>query len=354
MRIWFAAAIPKDSRGGVERCMQNLARGLRARGHETRVIPAGRRAPFNWYVVFMVTLLLRLIASGRRAPDYLVARSCDGLLCMLYGLLPGVRTRVVLHNHGWEEQAAALERRLPRSVLTSPTTWRARICRFPLLRTSLALCYRCMSGTVDQMRYLARCYPRARHRLTLVPNGVDVPRGPYRLPDVTRPAELLFVGAPTWKKNLEYAEAVMEKLHEECPEALLWVVGVPAGRRPVAAGDSIRHVSSVDPERMNEWYERCPYLLSTSRYEGGHSLAILEAMSWGMVVFASPIASIREFVRHGRNGFLLHGADPSRDALQIRQVIRDPERVRTTALRAARAAHRHRVERQVNRMERWL
>lgn len=354
MRIWFAAAIPGNSRGGVERCMENLARGLRARGHVTRIITAGLSAPFNSYIVFMVTLLLRLMASGRRAPDYLVARSCDGLLCMIYGLLPQVTTRVVLHNHGWEEQVAALERRLPRSVLTSPATWRARLVRFPLLRASLALCHHCMSGTVDQMRYLARRYPRARHRLRLVPNGVDVPSEQYRVPATARPTELLFVGAATWKKNLEYAEAVMEELHEICPDARLWVVGVPAGRRPVAAGGWIQYVSSVDPQRMNEWYQRCPYLLSTSRYEGGHSLAILEAMSWGMVVFASPIASTREFVRHGRNGFLLHGADPSRDARHIEQVVKDPERVRETSLRAVHTARRRRLQRQAARMEQWL
>jgi glycosyltransferase involved in cell wall biosynthesis len=107
------------------------------------------------------------------------------------------------------------------------------------------------------------------------------------------------VGGFTWKKNLEYGVQLFEIILRDNPEARLFLVGtgpVPESKQNLLLplGDSIYIVERESPDKMTRWYQTCPFLLSTSRYEGGRSFAILEAQSEGMAVFTTDIPSSRE------------------------------------------------------------
>jgi glycosyltransferase involved in cell wall biosynthesis len=105
---------------------------------------------------------------------------------------------------------------------------------------------------------------------------------------------------------------------------------------------------------MVRWYETCPYLLSTSRYEGGRSLAILEAHNRGMVVFATAIPSTREIVRDGATGILLSGSDGARDASRILETIANGGLCRSIGAAAWQSVGRQRWQRQGTRLEKLL
>ena len=97
MKIWFAAAIPCSSQGGVNRVMCEQARGLAARGHTTAcVYPEARWE--RTYLGFAAGLAWRMLRAGSRRPDWIIARSCDGVFCALVCAALRLRTRVVLHN----------------------------------------------------------------------------------------------------------------------------------------------------------------------------------------------------------------------------------------------------------------
>lgn len=359
MRIWFAAAQPRDTFGGVYRSVFSLAETLKKQGHEVRIFwcrRAGKRPAF----FFSLQLFLRLLISVFRRPHWVVARSSDGLFCAMASRIGIVRgTRVALHSHGWEEKVFEVERRLPRSVLLHPTTWKARLFRFPLLRATLSLAHCCICGTVEEARYVASRYPRQAQKIAVVANGVEKTQTPFWPSQNERPPSFLIVGGFTWKKNIEYGLSLFRSVHNALPEARLFIVGTryisPSKQKLLdELGDAVYVVEREHPKKMFRWYETCPFLLSTSRYEGGRSLALLEAQNRGGVVFATAIPSTREFIRDNTTGVLLSGCDVDRDSARIIETCTDVERCAEIGRAAWRSAGRQSWDRQARRLVKTL
>lgn len=346
MRILFAASILPGDAGGINRSMVELAAGMRRRGHVAMVVYdsyAGSRAA---YLHFPLRLLLRALRWG---PDWVIARSTDGILCAAWSRVLG-GMRVALHNHGWEESVYEVESRLPRAVITAPTTWKARAVRFPLLRLTLRLSDLCICGAIAEARCIGRKHPRARGGIALVPNGTSPTDAPLWLTGNV-PPHFLCIGGPTWKKNIDYALAVFSRIRRDLPGARLFLVG--AGESSVAEGlrDGVTAVGPEGLDGMERWYRSCPCLLAVSRYEGGRSLAVLEAMAHGLVVFVSPIPSTLEIVRDRLSGIVLPCIDPAVDASTVVRVVSDPAKAAGIRRAAWRCSVRHRWDRQVLRLE---
>lgn len=357
MKIWFAAHVWESAGGGVGRSMRELAAGLSARGHRTEVYTR-EKVGGRTYLGFALHLALRLLRRPAAAPDWIVARSTDGLFCAVLARLPGLHTRVVLHNHGWEELVYRTERRLPRAVTTSPTTWKAKAVRFVLLRLALRTCRFCLSGTVHEARWLRRTYPRLAGRAIYIGNGVSPPRTPYWPERDAVEPHFLAVGGPTWKKNLEHTIALCAEIERWVPKTRLYLVGTGMGadglERRLGPLPGVEVVAAEPYETMDRWYRTCPYLIVSSRYEGGHPLAALEAMSFGAIVFATAIPSVKEIITDGRNGVLIGGCDPAADARRVLETMRETGEAKDMRLRAFRTARRNRWERQLGRLERVL
>jgi glycosyltransferase involved in cell wall biosynthesis len=355
MRIWFAANIPADSFGGVGRSMRELAAPLRMRGHDVTIIysiPALR----GGYILFAGYLFIRLCMTIRGRPDWIIARSTDGIFCAIARRLLNLKTRVALHNHGWEEHVVEQEKRLPARLITAPTTWKARLARFTLLRAMLRLCDICISGTVCEIRWIVRKYPSSRRRCVYVPNGVAARPSVYWAQQTHAALNFLCVGGPTWKKNIEHSIAVFSKLKNRFPNARLYIVGTGAGNMDdFAAGvENLTIIPAAPLDEMDKWYTTCPFLLASPRFEGGHSLAILEAMSYGSIVFVSPVASTLEFVRDSQNGYVLSGCDPGADALRIGELLMRPEETVHIRKNAYHTSQINIWERQALRLEKAL
>jgi glycosyltransferase involved in cell wall biosynthesis len=359
MRIWFAAAQQRDTFGGVYRSVFSLAETLKKQGHEVTMYWC-RREGRRQTLFFPLQLLLRLAISIFRRPHWIIARSNDGFFCAAaarLGLVPG--TRVAMHSHGWEEKVFSVEKRLPKSVLSHPTTWKARVFRFPLLRATLALADCCICGTVEEARYVAARYPRHARKIRVIANGVEKMPAAFWPAQKERPPSFLIVGGFTWKKNVEYGIEVFRAVHATVPEARLFIVGtrfIPPSKQTLidSLGDAVYVVEREHPKKMFRWYETCPFLISPSRYEGGRSLAILEAQDRGMVVFASAIPSSKEIIRDGATGILLSGCDAERDSALIIETVGNDERCVKIGNAAWRGANRQSWDRQAQRLVKVL
>jgi glycosyltransferase involved in cell wall biosynthesis len=362
-RVWMVASVPPHCQGGVHRVMRAHARALQAAGVRATLWynECGMHdLVFTWYV--LVKWLWALLR--RRAPHVMVSRSTDGVWCALVSRIVPSPTTCVLYNHGWEEYAGEVYRDVQRHA----GAWKSRLVRYVLLRLHLYTCRRCICGTVADMKWLRAHYPARAHVLRFVPNGVHVPRygsdmairtqrrfrirGTYRF---------LVVGQDTWRKHLDYAIALCHRLvtHFTIPVSLYCVGTGTQGARRIHtrwAGSPLAvHCSAGESmERMDRWYAHCPFVVSASRYEGGHSLALLEAMAHGCVVWAAPIPAHREFIRHGRNGFLLGAGDIDRDATQVAAVLDDRRTLCSVSRYARRSAWRHRWQRQNTRFFRAI
>jgi len=363
MNIWFAANIPEDSWGGVSRSMRELSSGLQKHGHCTTIVWGTRGVVRGNYLVFAFALCKRLLLHAAQPPDWIIARSTDGVLCALAAKTFRMKTKIALHNHGWEERAYEVEKKLAHDFVARATTWRARSLRFPLLRATLFLCNCCLSGTLVETRWLARRYPLCRKKLRYLPNGVQLGQSPYWNQQPAAGRNFLAVGGNTWKKNIGHSMAVFKNIADHIPGARLFLVGAGfnKGDAPFVLKDlwhdkkdRIEVIPEEKPEFMSQWYKQCPFFISSSRFEGGHSLAILEALSFGCVVFATDIPSTREFIFNKSNGIIIGGINVEDDSKTILEVLSDKDLVARIRHNAFRTAGRNRWERQVNRLEEIL
>jgi glycosyltransferase involved in cell wall biosynthesis len=336
-----------------------LSEGLRSRGHETKILVNTRSAGEDNYFLFALKLCLRLLTHLGNPPDWIIARSTDGIFCALLAKSFGLKTKVVLHNHGWEEIVHAVENRLPTRLISSPTTWKARAIRFPMLRASLFLSDLCFSGTLAEMRWLDKKYPRQKYKMRYIPNGVAVGPGNGWAGHGKAPPYFLTVGGDTWKKNLGQAIALFRVVRKKLPEARLYIIGagsIALNNVNLTEDDraAMTIVAEENPLRMSRWYTQCPYYISCSRYEGGHSLALLEAMSHGCVAFASAIPSTMEIIHNRVNGILIDNIEPKNDATVILAALEQHELIERIRRCARAAAMRHQWDRQVVRLEKAL
>jgi glycosyltransferase involved in cell wall biosynthesis len=356
MKIWFAAAIAQDSAGGVAASMRGLSEDLKNRGHDCCMITAGTSSLSRNYLWFSLKLAAKLVVSRRDRPDWIVARSTDGLACSLCCRLFGLKTKTALHNHGWEEKVYEAEKEITGISVVPKTTWKAGLLRFPLLRAMLLLCDACICGTIEEARWLGKRYPYAKGKLFFVPNGVSVRPKRYWDFHASVPLHFLLVGSVTWKKNVGHAVSVFNEVKKRFPDARLFVVGASAGEVSSLTQNNsgIEAVKGVPPNDMARWYARCPFFISCSRYEGGRSLALLEAMSFGCVAFVSAIPSSREVVHDGVNGIVLSSTSPGMDAGVIADTIASVGLCDSLSSKAYLFSKRQSWERQARRCERIL
>jgi len=356
--VWFAAAIPRDSRGGVSRSMDGLCAGLTANGAVCRIVNSGEAGLLGNYLVFPLWLALRYVFAFGNRPQWIVARSTDGIVVAVLSHLFRLGLKTVLHSHGWEEKAYQAEREADAAVVSPKTTWKARVFRFPLLRATLALCDTCICGTIEEARWVKNRYPKVAARVVCVPNGVTAAAPSHRFSGFDPTPRFLAVGNTTWKKNIGYAVAVFRVMQKSVSGAQLFVIGSSSRELSLVTNDSlpsgVTAIASEPPETMSKWFAHCPFFITMSRYEGGRSLAMLEAMAQGCVVFTSAIPSATECIKNAVNGFVVSGINPERDAETIVGVLRDQEMCEQVSLRALRFAKRQSWERQARRLERAL
>lgn len=353
--IWFAAHIPANSSGGVNRSISEFSKNLKIFGHATKIIY--KKQHENLFF-FSIKIAFHLCFSFKNPPDWIIARSTDGLFCSILCKLLNFKTKTALHSHGWEEKVYELEKLIPGKLVNNPTTCKARFLRFPLLRLNLNLSSLCLTGTVEEARWIKGRYPSAKNKIKLITNGTDLQVGPYWAHKTFLPYNFLIVGGYTWKKNIQYGINLFINIHKSLPQSRLFLIGTGKSdsfyRYINSFKDSVTVIEEEPLESMHKWYVTCPFLISTSRYEGGYSLAILEALSRGAIVFSTSIPSTREFITDFSNGILLTGTDEQSDAQKIMRVIHEDNLIRKISINAWKKASRYSWKRQSLRLEKLL
>jgi glycosyltransferase involved in cell wall biosynthesis len=169
----------------------------------------------------------------------------------------------------------------------------------------------------------------------------------------------LCVGAAGWRKNIGHTLSVFASINQRIPRSRLLMVGVGSAGIDAFAPEGLNRatvetVASASMSQMSDYFRRCPFLLTTSWYEGGHALAVLEAMACGCIVFARAIPSIAEIIHDRNNGVLLPCDDSVSDAAIILAALNDPADLGRMAAIARHSAWRNRWARQGLRMNRWI
>ncbi len=359
MVIWFAAYIPNCHSGGIATSMRELSRGLKNRGHSVTVYTKQSLGGSN-YITFSLRLCLTyLCALIYKKPDWIIGRSTDALFCALIIKLFRLNTRTILYNHGWEENVFELEKRLPSESISNPTTWRGRLVRFPMLRAMLHLATRCVCGTKWEYDILKKKHPKVKNRLCYLPNGIHKKSVKKLDKKNNFQPNFIFVGNTTWKKNIVHAIEIFKIIKPELQMAKLTCVGTGLDNSQIMSlchdtPHDVINITNSHHKQMEQFYRSNTYMIMTSRYEGGHSFALLEALSFGLVVFASDIPSNREILTHKKNGFLISGINPQIDASQILQTTQNKTDLIDASREAPRSIQKYNWEYQINALEEIL
>jgi D-inositol-3-phosphate glycosyltransferase len=177
----------------------------------------------------------------------------------------------------------------------------------------------------------------ARHRISVVPSGVDLdcfhPDGPAVPRDPAMP-RVLGVGRLVPRKGFDVLIEAMRWV----PRGELVIVGGPAEggldndpevdrlrrvARRCGVADRVRLVGGVSNEDMAAWYRSADVLATTPWYEP-FGITPLEAMATGLPVVASAVGGLVDTVHAGVTGILVPPRDPRATGQAVRKLLTDP------------------------------
>ncbi|REE98512.1 glycosyltransferase family 4 protein [Thermomonospora umbrina] len=311
---WHPAA------GGAERYAWELARRLAADGTDVRFVTA--RAPGQrrrdrvddveivrlggTFTVYPLVLLWMLVR--RRRFDAVI--DCqNGIPFFTPWVLPRrVRVHCVIH-HVHEEQFAL--------YFPAWLAWVGRLLEGPIARRTYRR-HSCVVVSPSTLRLV-----RERLRWTgpahLVPNGLTMPAGPVEpARDLGEPA-LVCVSRLVPHKRVERLVDLAERLRDRFPGLRVHVIGDGPCAEPLAAliarhglDDVIVLHGFVGEDDKAALVAGADLHLSSSQGEGW-GLSVIEAASLGVPTVAYDVDGLRDSVRDGVTGWLVHGGDDDDD-----------------------------------------
>lgn len=186
--------------------------------------------------------------------------------------------------------------------------------------------------------YLVRAEGCPKHKVFVIPNGVDVERFRPMAPPVGLreriglPADVptaAIVAALRPEKNhelfLEAAKLVLERV----PQARFLIIGDGPRRSlleqladRLGIADSVHFLGTR--KDVPELLSLVNVLMLTSHMEA-NPVSILEGLSCGKPVVATRVGSIPETVHDGKNGHLTEPGDPSQLATRVSELLVHPE-----------------------------
>jgi glycosyltransferase involved in cell wall biosynthesis len=375
VRILFLSdRYPPHYLGGYEIGCQAVVDGLRARGHETRVLasrfgveagptPVERHVRRLFHrpqaIVSLARLAVAEIGDGRRLrreiegfrPDVVYAWCLAQLFPSIHARLKAAPVPVVYaiqdlwippHLLGEDARRAAWLR--PGSTAAKDAVKRVLRASFrrvdpawlrPLTVSDVSLDHVVFCSEYQRQRHLAAHLPLGDS--VVVPNAVDVGRfdGPPRRPGGD--ARLLFVGRLVEEKGAHLAIDALEELRRRGWDRLtLDVAGVPSYPLDYARAleavvarrglqEVVRFLGFVPAEGLPQVYRDHDVLVFPSRHLEGLPLTLIEAMASGLAVVATTAGGNREFLRDGVNSRTLSPeADGAAIADGLAELLADP------------------------------
>lgn len=331
MKIVFVSYIyPHPERGynpGIERVVQEFAKGLVRQGHEVRVLTTYRNGGKKEYEVDEGVQIHRIVDTRHYLGKFGSLFSLDLLSLnisirgyrellesadIVHAFTPIVHrffsTPLVAHYHHWDNPSELLEYLyLP----TSHSLWMR--------------CYEIADRIIAVSEYSADDLSSRgadRAKISVVPNGVDTNRlhpGPSSISFEYDPA-LLYVGPLEERKGIKYLIKSMPQIVEEYPNAGLIIVG--GGKKndlenlteQMDINHAVEFKGFIKEDVLADYYKSSDVFVFPSYLEG-FGMVLIEAMACGLPVVSTTATAIPEVV--GDAGILVppKSVDPLSNAV---------------------------------------
>lgn len=354
LRVLLVGDYTDDPRLGSAKVTHKLREELRAAGHECDALfaddigvrPSGRQVR-QLVAPVLAARAIRRMLSGRPY-DVVDAASAEGLWFgaeKRLGVWPS--TAFVCRSNGIEH--LNYRRMIDDSAAgLASKPWTGRLW-YPMSRLSQVAGAARLADRVIVLNETDRRFAIARgwqpaDRIDVVTHGVSdrflvghTAAGP-------RGAGALFCGAWDRVKGTPYLVRAFEQLAERGSAVPLTILGCGVSARDVLASFSERvrpHVTVIDrvPEdQVVGEYRRHDLLVFPSTYEG-FGLVVLEAMSQGMPVVATPVGCVPDLVVDGETGVIVPPRDSDALAAAVTWLMASPStRARLGSNAAARVS----------------
>ena len=367
-------------RGGMERHLELVGRGLRACGHDVTVLttshPDGRgREETDWGTVHFLPgmrpgaywprwfrggrdALMRLhaektfdlvLSEGAAAESYARAKADETLpplVSFMHGTLWG---EVENHRHALHSPSNLRHtlRYLP-PLLHHAFFWRSYVREADLL----------IAASRAVRARIEREYRVDRSRIEVVPNGIDAAqycfdptsREQIREQAGVRAGEdvLMTVGRLVPEKGVHIAIEALARVIEAGRSARMIIVGDGPQRRELHALVAARGLAErvvfaglVAGDRIPQYVSACDvFLLPTLRHEG-MPFTLLESMSCGRPSVVARFPGVEEVIRHGEDALVVEPGDPQEMAGGIVELLRQPSFAESISRNARSRIERH-------------
>lgn len=356
MKILLVGDYAADPRLGSAKVYYKLREAFRELGHEADVLlrPELGEGPVNWRMRETVSARLadraiRRAIRERGAYDVVDVASGEGWLFALRRKTSAGGPAIISRSHGLEH--LNYRRTLDDAadgLIRKP--WTRRIyypaVRLPQVAAAARLADALIVLNPGDRDFAAARGWKAPEDVHVVAHGVserflaDPPA-----PDAPRGGGVLFCGSWDPVKGAPYLARALGQLAEsgDAPPLTVLGPGVPESAVlesfPAAARPFVRVVPRAPEDEVMRHYREHDVLVMCSTYEG-FGMVVVEAMSQGLPVVATPVGCVPTVVRDGGNGILVPPRDPAALAAAIRRVMADPGLRRRLGVEAS-ASVRH-------------
>lgn len=182
--------------------------------------------------------------------------------------------------------------------------------------------------------------------IKLIQNGIPLPSNPIPKNFDGNGLNVLYAGRATPEKRVHLVmEAALQASQQELPFQFIFMGDVrdQLPEKYHAAGRFYGNLS--DPVQIHSVYETAHVLVITSSEEG-FPMVVMEAMSMGCIILATPVGDLPHHIRDGVNGYLFSTATSEAVIVEemlsiLRRLSDDPVRCReiSDANRAYAEAH---------------
>ncbi len=160
---------------------------------------------------------------------------------------------------------------------------------------------------------------------------------------------ILYVGAITPNKGVEYLIKAMSEIQKEVKEAKLRVIGEGSERKKLEKKAKelrirVEFTGKLKPEQVRDEYGKAQVLVMPSIWMEQFGMVGIEAMATGLPVVGSNIGGIPDWLIDGETGFLVKPKDSRDIAEKTIKILKDKELWGELSKNATRKAQRYNEE----------
>jgi len=360
VKVLLAPSSYLPALGGLQVNTHALAKALKRKGIEVRVLTRGKGAFRSYYVedIRVHSVPFYVFRGTVRSAVAFIVR---GMISIIRGfvLLVKIRPQLVnVHFLGANAFYIYLLRKIlpfrfglvvtlhgtneaPNEHLAdSEGNWEAKILNFTakkILRDAEAV----VAVSQHLFDKVTRFFPDLHSKTSVIPVGVEF----ERFANVT-PEEgdyILGLGRLSFEKGFDILIRAFQHLSSHFPKLKLVVAGDGSEKESLiglaeslGVRDRIKFCGEVSRERAIELLSKCRALAVPSRIEG-FGVVILEALALGKLVVATSVGGIPEIIRDGETGFLVPPENPEKLSEKLGFVLSNEKLASDIGSRASKA-----------------